>query len=46
MQQYIIIYDTPNGQQSIMINACQLDNAKKVIKDFFGDYSINTISSI
>lgn len=44
MKNYIIIYDTDNGQKETHCTAEQLERVKKIINDFFGVNSINTIA--
>nr|DAJ52040.1 MAG TPA: hypothetical protein [Caudoviricetes sp.] len=44
MKNYIIIYDTDNGQKEYICTAEQLAHVKQIIKDFYGENAINTIA--
>lgn len=44
MKNYIIIYDTDNGQKETHCTAEQLAHVKQIINDFYGENAINTIA--
>ena len=46
MKEYTILYDTDGGQGEIQCTAEQLAHVKQIIKDFYGEYAINTIAHI
>lgn len=43
---YIILYDTNEGQKEIICTAEQVERNKALIKLLYGEYSINTISTL
>lgn len=44
--QFIILFDTDDGQKEIQCIADELERVKTEIKTLYGEFSINTISRI